>query len=222
MADELARRRELRRKKILENAEERKRKIFGSSTYQNSITQNGETPDLKVEPTPLVDTGSQPNTNHNHNATSNRNQQNDVFGSNSNDLETLHNLLSTPSPGLQNASFLSPQSETNSKVITCFTSPVPLALMVCLMLYIDLGYVISNSLALPFILWEVHKMWLKNFSVENTSRSFSFLSIALMLCGIQQSAITTYSQILSLFTCFVEDFALYLFIVVSCYVTIGF
>ncbi|XP_042871311.1 uncharacterized protein LOC122252745 [Penaeus japonicus] len=221
MADEIARRRELRRKKILENAEERKRKIFGSNTYQNSVTQNGETPELKAEPTLLVDTGGQPNTNHNHNATTNRNQHN-VFGSNSNDLETLHNLLSTPSPGLQSASLPSPQPETNSKVITCLTSPVPLALFVCVMLYIDWGYVISNSLALPFILWEVHKMWLKNFSVENTSRSFNFLSIALMLCGIQQSAITTYSQILSLFTCFVEDFALYLFIVVSCYVTIGF
>lgn len=48
MADEVARRRELRRKKILENAEERKRKIFGSNSYQNAVIQNGETPGKEV------------------------------------------------------------------------------------------------------------------------------------------------------------------------------
>lgn len=42
MADEVARRRELRRRRILENAEERKKKIFGTTKVNESKEPTGE------------------------------------------------------------------------------------------------------------------------------------------------------------------------------------
>ena len=42
MADEAARRRELRRRRILDNAEERKRKIFGTTKVTESNKPTGE------------------------------------------------------------------------------------------------------------------------------------------------------------------------------------
>lgn len=50
MADEAARRRELRRRRILENAEERKRKIFGASITASDTTLQDEAEGKWVSP----------------------------------------------------------------------------------------------------------------------------------------------------------------------------
>ncbi|KAK8396544.1 hypothetical protein O3P69_005529 [Scylla paramamosain] len=276
MADEAARRRELRRRKILENAEERKRKIFGTT----KIKEDKETPVCEDPPLPpltrqtppteafplregsvpaaedpmcdvrdvrdSIDTGQPPLV-----APNSHNSSEDSFPLNT-------PLTSTPRPERHSPTVLSPGSRLLNGTVPDSTEqflnlsrlssvngslgspgaeatprpepepsravvvPVVLALLVCCLLSLNLGYIVSNSIAFPFLLWESHSLWCRWQALQAASRGrSSLLVVALMLSGVNQTTISTYVVIMNVMKCFMEDFFLYIFTVVMWSSTVG-
>ncbi|KAK3850225.1 hypothetical protein Pcinc_043060 [Petrolisthes cinctipes] len=297
MADEAeARRRQLRRRKILENAEERKRKIFGTSNPVSATTDNNNktikaqqddmSPQVALSSalptnvessptsacptspsnsvisggpaTPTLDTntptlGSLDNNNvveedvypelnetsrltsdpgvqslSERRITSVPGAQNGTIPNFRDQLLNLNSLLTAngnQEPGnLQNGQF---QGEINLQTASARTFkpslvPICIALLVCALLFCNFGYVVSNSISIPFILWEMHHLWSQRLSIHSSSRNNSGLwGIALVLCGVKQATISAYALILTIFKCFLEDFALYIFTVVLWHSIIG-
>ncbi|XP_042236537.1 Y' element ATP-dependent helicase YJL225C-like isoform X1 [Homarus americanus] len=100
--------------------------------------------------------------------------------------------------------------------------PVVLALLVCTLLSFNLGYIVSNSISIPFILWEAHHLWCQRYAIHACSRSGAgLMGIAFMLCGVRQSTVVAYAHLLTIVKCFIEDFALYLLSVVLWCTVIG-
>ena len=101
--------------------------------------------------------------------------------------------------------------------------PVLLALLVCSLLSLNLGYIVSNSIAFPFLLWESHSLWCRWQTFLTGSRGRSGLVVvALMLSGVSQTTISIFVVIMNMIKCFVEDFFLYIFTVVMWYNMVGF
>ncbi|XP_071552707.1 uncharacterized protein mRpL28 isoform X2 [Panulirus ornatus] len=103
-----------------------------------------------------------------------------------------------------------------------FMVPVILALIVCFLLSVNLGYVVSNSISIPFLLWEVQHLWCQRYAIQASSRSGAgLMGIALMLCGVRQTTVTTYAQLITIVKRFLEDFAVYILTVVLWCTLIG-
>lgn len=144
-------------------------------------------------------------------------------------LRNINNLM-TNSAG--NASFTTtPSRKLNSCDVQSATLvgalstpivPVILALFVCILLSVKLEYVVSNSIALPFLLWEAHHMWCMRHVIEASSQGVGgLLGLALVLCGVQQSAVRKMMQVSTMFRCVFEDFAFYILTIVIWYWIIG-
>ncbi|XP_068204344.1 uncharacterized protein [Palaemon carinicauda] len=268
MADEAARRRELRRRRILENAEERKKKIFGTSSgvILDTIEDNGKLNAASVQgnTTPLLNNSFQKseegNTNDvtyaqdtNRTATnlsdfhfqnsvrenSHETEQRPLHFRTENGIESvpeiaehLRNINNLMTSSAGNASFsTTPNRKLNSCDVQSATLvgalstpivPVILALFVCILLSIKLEYVVSNSIALPFLLWEAHHLWCMRHAIEASSQGVGgLLGLALVLCGVQQSAIRKMTQMSTIFRCVFEDFAFYVLTIVIWYWIIG-
>ncbi|KAK7081175.1 hypothetical protein SK128_010223 [Halocaridina rubra] len=100
--------------------------------------------------------------------------------------------------------------------------PVILALFVCILLSVNLGYVVSYSIALPFLLWEVHHLWCQRYDIAAMSRGMGgLLGLALVLSGVQQSFIHKMAQVFTVIRYVFEDFAFYILTVVTWYCLIG-
>lgn len=116
---------------------------------------------------------------------------------------------SLPSRGVERAP--QPEPELSRSMVV----PVLLALVVCCLLSLNLGYVVSNSIAVPFLLWESHSLWCRWQALNTAPRGGSgLLVVAFMLSGLSQSTISTYVVIMNIMKCFFEDFSLYIFTVV--------
>lgn len=93
--------------------------------------------------------------------------------------------------------------------------PVVLALVVCCLLSFNLGYIVSHSIAFPFLLWEGHSLWCRWQALQSSQKGAAGLvAFALMLSGVNQTTVTSCVILLNLAKCFVEDFSLYMFTVV--------
>ena len=100
--------------------------------------------------------------------------------------------------------------------------PVIIALFVCVLLSVKLEYVVSNSISLPFLLWEAHHLWCNRHSIDASSRSMGGLTgIALVLCGVQQSFIRKLTHVITVIKCVFEDFAFYILTIVIWHWTVG-
>lgn len=103
-----------------------------------------------------------------------------------------------------------------------FMVPVVLALIVCFLLSINLGYVVSNSISIPFLLWEAQHLWCQRYGIQAISRGGAgLLGIALILCGVRQTTVAICAQLLTICKRFSEDFALYILTVVMWCTLIG-
>lgn len=271
MADEASRRRELRRRRILENAEERKKKIFGTSNIDVDATKEENVkpaaPDLQdstqvpsskvtlncegesVNNVPHIqDTRTLPTLNTKELQNSPRfdkGESDDAvefrpapnFFRAENGVESVpeitehlrninHLLTASASSGLT----ASPPGKINNDVqsssviggLSTPIVPVVLALLVCVLLSVNLGYVVSNSIALPFLLWEAHHLWCCRHVIEAMSRGVGgLLGLALVLCGLQQSLMSKLTQIITVMKCVFEDFAFYILTIVVWYCFVG-
>ncbi|XP_064107338.1 uncharacterized protein LOC135216156 [Macrobrachium nipponense] len=129
------------------------------------------------------------------------------------------NFTTTPSRKVNSCDV---QSATLVGALSTPIVPVILALFVCILLSVKLEYVVSNSIALPFLLWEAHHMWCMRHVIEASSQGVGgLLGLALVLCGVQQSAVRKMMQVSTIFRCVFEDFAFYILTVVIWYWIIG-
>ena len=74
----------------------------------------------------------------------------------------------------------------------------------------------------PFIIWEIHRIFSDYQNENNSENNASVLSATLMLCGLEQVAVSKYFYLISVFKQVSEDFAIYLFTVVLWQVIIGY
>ena len=101
-------------------------------------------------------------------------------------------------------------------------APIVIAIVASLLIYLNFGFLVSNSLVFPFIIWEIHRIF-SDYQNENSSENnASVLSATLMLCGVEQIAVSKYFYLISVFKQVSEDFALYLFTVVLWQLIIGY
>lgn len=93
--------------------------------------------------------------------------------------------------------------------------PVVLALVVCCLLTFNLGYIVSHSVAFPFLLWEGHSLWCRWQALQASQRGAAGLvAFALMLSGVSQATVGSFVILLNIAKCFVDDLSLYVFTVV--------
>ncbi|XP_053649223.1 uncharacterized protein [Cherax quadricarinatus] len=258
MADE-ARRRELRRKRILENAEERKRKIFGVSINAKDTAEPVENaiptinnvlasdPQKKDEPDFTSKTFSNSTISSDLGSTSSSNSRNRRECTNINqsrfanftriqngtvpDLSEQPNHFSrlmTTNGGISSNSVQNGRIQEDVQPVDSVERQnssmvlIVLALSVCFLLSSNFGYIVSNSISIPFMLWEASHLWCQRNAIQARARSGAGLfGIALMLCGVQQTTVTIYAHLITIVKCFLEDFALYILTVVFWCTVIG-
>lgn len=278
MADEAARRRELRRKRILENAEERKRKIFGTTlapcdptepqacedppvpcladqqprppqtlparpcaapSIDDSQNSLGDSicppPSVSVAPSHALATDESTTAAATAATTNRRGPLTSTPKSERHSPTALHpgtRLFNGSPPGpteqLLNFSRLSAANGTlgSPGVHEAPLPPVPepprspvvpvvLALVVCCLLTFNLGYIVSHSVAFPFLLWEGHSLWCRWQALQTSQRGAAgLMAFALMLSGVSQATVASCVILLNIAKCFVDDLSLYMFTVV--------
>lgn len=130
-------------------------------------------------------------------------------------LSAANGTLGSP-PGQETA--LQPVPEPPRSAVV----PVVLALVVCCLLSLNLGYVVSHSIAFPFLLWEVHSLWCRWQALQAGQRGGAgLLAFALMLSGMNQATISSCVILMDITKCFMEDFSLYMFTVVMWLSVVG-
>lgn len=99
--------------------------------------------------------------------------------------------------------------------------PFFLAIVVCFFIYFGLGDVVSNSLAIPFILYAVQEIVRKVFMEREVQNVSGMLQAAVMLCGVSPKAVETYSKVASLLDSVGSSFSVYFLTVILWQTFIG-
>ncbi|XP_039277476.1 uncharacterized protein LOC111063385 isoform X2 [Nilaparvata lugens] len=212
--DSVAARREARRRKILENSSNRLTKILGQpadasitgdipiTATSEHQTQNGTA--LHEQPMDLSWTSG---------IVSNRQlEEHDHDRNDFSNFLTEQSLPRTTSIGAQESA---PQEHSNRKdnKSLWIISYILLGLVVRLMFEFDLGVLFADSLCMPFVTMLVARYMTNPDLLEGgqDANGQGFIKLALMMCGIRQTALDKVFLYQSLITNVVFDFSLYFF-----------
>lgn len=150
------------------------------------------------------------------------------------DYSTVHNnseIPSSPSSSRNGSNLLSnsyDKSFTTSTPCLLFNilehpaSICVLSVVICLLISLDLGSLVSNSLVIPFFIWEIQQVIASYSIAETKEENKSFLNVVLLLCGVQNSVINKYIWMIKLIRDVLQDFTLYFMISVLWQTIIGF
>ena len=134
-----------------------------------------------------------------------------------NNMSNYHQLLREPSP------VAVPENPSMINIILNHGAmPFIISIIASILISLDLGYIISNSVMTPFIFWQAHKLISNYKQMQIYSGNATLLSTALMLCGIQQNTITKYFFIFGIMRQISEDFTIYLFMIIMWQAVIGY